>query len=84
MTNGLMDGRTNNPGSVCPSNFFEVGGIKISDQWSQRRYDNKIVLVLSNGQVVISKIAIWLSYLSTDRNYFHKHLRVERNPLAKF
>ena len=24
-----MDGRTNNPEAICPSNFFEVGGIKI-------------------------------------------------------
>ena len=23
------DGRTNNPEAICPSNFFEVGGIKI-------------------------------------------------------
>ena len=22
------DGRTNNPEAICPSNFFEVGGIK--------------------------------------------------------
>ena len=31
MTNGRMDGRmdgrTNNPEAICPSNFFEVGGI---------------------------------------------------------
>ena len=26
------DGRTNNPEAICPSNFFEVGGIKsVSD-----------------------------------------------------
>ena len=24
------DGRTNNPEAICPSNFFEVGGIKIT------------------------------------------------------
>ena len=24
------DGRTNNPEAICPSNFFEVGGIKNS------------------------------------------------------
>ena len=24
---GRMDGRTNNPEAICPSNFFEVGGI---------------------------------------------------------
>ena len=23
----LMDGQTNNPEAICPSNFFEVGGI---------------------------------------------------------
>ena len=23
------DGRTNNPEAICPSNFFEVGGIKM-------------------------------------------------------
>ena len=32
-TDGRMDGRTdrrtNNPEAICPSNFFEVGGIKI-------------------------------------------------------
>ena len=27
-TEGRMDGRTNNPEAICPSNFFEVGGIK--------------------------------------------------------
>ena len=25
---GRTDGRTNNPEAICPSNFFEVGGIK--------------------------------------------------------
>ena len=25
---GRKDGRTNNPEAICPSNFFEVGGIK--------------------------------------------------------
>ena len=24
---GWTDGRTNNPEAICPSNFFEVGGI---------------------------------------------------------
>ena len=24
---GRTDGRTNNPEAICPSNFFEVGGI---------------------------------------------------------
>ena len=27
-TEGWTDGRTNNPEAICPSNFFEVGGIK--------------------------------------------------------
>ena len=26
---GWTDGRMNNPEAICPSNFFEVGGIKI-------------------------------------------------------
>ena len=26
---GRKDGRTNNPEAICPSNFFEVGGIMI-------------------------------------------------------
>ena len=26
-TEGQTDGRTNNPEAICPSNFFEVGGI---------------------------------------------------------
>ena len=25
--NGRMDGRTNVPEAICPSNFFEVGGM---------------------------------------------------------
>ena len=29
-TDGRTDGRTNNPEAICPSNFFEVGGIKKS------------------------------------------------------
>ena len=28
-TDGRTDRRTNNPEAICPSNFFEVGGIKI-------------------------------------------------------
>ena len=28
-TDGRTDGRTNNPEAICPSNFFEVGGIKM-------------------------------------------------------
>ena len=28
-TEGRTDGRTNNPEAICPSNFFEVGGINI-------------------------------------------------------
>ena len=27
-TDGRTDGRTNNPEAICPSNFFEVGGIQ--------------------------------------------------------
>ena len=27
VTNGRTDGWTNNPEAICPSNFFEVGGI---------------------------------------------------------
>ena len=27
-TDAWTDGRTNNPEAICPSNFFEVGGIK--------------------------------------------------------
>ena len=27
---GRTDGRTNNPEAICPSNFFEVGGIRRS------------------------------------------------------
>ena len=26
-TEGRTEGRTNNPEAICPSNFFEVGGI---------------------------------------------------------
>ena len=26
-TDGRTEGRTNNPEAICPSNFFEVGGI---------------------------------------------------------
>ena len=33
-TDGRTDGRTNNPEAICPSNFFEVGGIKIT-QYSE-------------------------------------------------
>ena len=29
-TDGRTDGRTNNPEAICPSNFFEVGGIKMN------------------------------------------------------
>ena len=28
-TDGRTDGWTNNPEEICPSNFFEVGGIKM-------------------------------------------------------
>ena len=29
-TDGRTDGRMNNPEAICPSNFFEVGGIMMS------------------------------------------------------
>ena len=31
-TDGRTDGRTNNPEAICPSNFFEVGGIKRTEE----------------------------------------------------
>ena len=31
-TEGRTDGRTNNPEAICPSNFFEVGGIKMENR----------------------------------------------------
>ena len=33
-TEGRTDGRTNNPEAICPSNFFEVGGIIMQVAWS--------------------------------------------------
>ena len=33
-TDGRTDGWTNNPEAICPSNFFEVGGItRMCSQW---------------------------------------------------
>ena len=34
-TDGWTDGRTNNPEAICPSNFFEVGGI-IRSPWATK------------------------------------------------
>ena len=31
-TDGRMDRRTNNTEAICPSNFFEVGGINIVEK----------------------------------------------------
>ena len=45
-TDRRTDGRTNNPEAICPSNFFEVGGIKNSDVdghmdgWTDRWTEN--------------------------------------------
>ena len=33
------DGRTNNPEAICPSNFFEVGGIKSLSVLKKRKID---------------------------------------------
>ena len=44
--------------------------LKKSEEWSLRRCDSKFVTVLSKGVVVISKIAIWWPYKSTDQNCF--------------
>ena len=33
-TEGLTDGRMNNPEAICPSNSFEVGGIKAKVSWT--------------------------------------------------
>ena len=44
--------------------------LKQSDQWSRSRCGNKIVTVLSNGQLAILKMAAVRLYLSTDWNYF--------------
>ena len=35
------DGRTNNPEAICPSNFFEVGGIIITAYASNYRRISK-------------------------------------------
>ena len=35
---GRMDGQTNNPEAICPSNFFEVGGI-INESAPKGTYD---------------------------------------------
>ena len=40
-TEGRTDGRTNNPEAICPSNFFEVGGIIMTTfpcKSNKRRY----------------------------------------------
>ena len=37
-TGRLADGRTNNPEAICPSNFFEVGGIITDDSSWQGMY----------------------------------------------
>ena len=37
-TEGRTDGRTNNPEAICPSNFFEVGGIiRVSPRNSENK-----------------------------------------------
>ena len=45
---GRTDGRTNNPEAICPSNFFEVGGI-INHYNKQRR------VLITNSIVCQSK-----------------------------
>ena len=35
-TDGRTDGRSNNPEAICPSNFFEVGGIKNNNKKNEK------------------------------------------------
>ena len=39
-TEGWTDGRTNNPEAICPSNFFEVGGIKTKQNKTKKKNNN--------------------------------------------
>ena len=45
-TDGRTDGRTNNPEAICPSNFFEVGGI-ITHEISLFSFRNPFIHVYS-------------------------------------
>ena len=46
-TDWRMDGRTNNPEAICPSNFFEVGGIKMHPPFAVCPYVNTIFHMLN-------------------------------------
>ena len=48
-TEGRTDGRTNNPEAICPSNFFEVGGIK-----TKCKVTSKVAQVLTFNPFVSS------------------------------
>ena len=41
-TDGRTDGRTNNPEAICPSNFFEVGCIKMPNSPGAYAFYEKI------------------------------------------
>ena len=41
---GRTDGQTNNPEAICPSNFFEVGGI-IKGDYSKSKKARVVILV---------------------------------------
>ena len=57
---GRTDGWTNNPEAICPSNFFEVGGIKILFSWIYLR----ALKIKSNYIHVKQSILINSSYFS--------------------
>ena len=40
------------------------------EKWPHRRCDKKNVTILNTGEVTISKMATWQSYLLMNQNYF--------------
>ena len=61
-TDGRTDGRTNNPEAICPSNFFEVGGIKMWVAFSKNirvyaiSYDQSFNDMLTNDIVSFEQL----------------------------
>ena len=62
-TEGWTDGRTNNPEAICPSNFFEVGGIKRTCL-DQTAVLGPIYFFLKTGLDISQTMEFWTIYMN--------------------
>ena len=70
-TDGRTDGRTNNPEAICPSNFFEVGGIKSTGDLKQAGGSTKFgsLSFWPLNMLIFSALSLKFAAISGDKNF---------------